>query len=1037
MPRTAFLIPVLCCLWANGGRAVAAPSPAIDVIDLYHTAWGGKDGAPSGVQAMAQTKDGLLWLGAHNGLYSFDGVRFSNIRRVDSSELPSGEVYALLATRTGGLWVSYLFGGASFIEDGKATTYSRSDGLPQGTITSLAESPDGEVWAASTGGLFRWSQGRWDDITERYGLPTRFLRSICIDPDKAVWINTGGSIFFLKPDAYRFEAAPWHIDSVNNPVIARSREGVPWISTHIDGRPAALRLSLRSLEKPAPEDTVWLDKPDAAIDVVERSGALWIDSGTALARVMPGTQRLHGASAIDPANGYPLDQASGSGVQTGFEDQEGDIWLGTTGGIDKFRNSRIHRLPRIIGEITIVAGDEGALWVGLDRSPAIPRGLYGVTFDAPPRRIPGVERVSAGYRGPSGSKWVGGAAGLWHFENGEWRSVPGPESLRGQANADLQTLAEDAEGNLWISVVRSGLFERTAGAWIPYTPKNVASGEYPLIMAADQAGTLWLGYAKNRLTALTGRGERSFSAADGIAVGNVLAIAVVHGRLWVGGDLGLDCFDGHRFVPVGIRGGGSPVSGISGILQSSGGDAWLNTGAGVIHVLSSDLDAWSQHPDGPLKAEWLNYLDGMLGSPTPVRPLPTVLEGTDGRIWFTTTNGVFWSDSGPSARNPIVPSVLVTGIVADGIAFDSGQTVRLGKNLRNLEIDYTAASLVIPERVMFKYRLVGRDAGWQEVGTRRSAFYTDLRPGDYEFRVIASNNDGVWNEVGTQMTLILPPNVFQTFWFRSLCSAAAGGLVVMLFVLRLRQMNLRLHRLLEHRFDARVEERTRIARDFHDSLLQGFQGLMFRLQAVRQLLPARAAEAASQLDAALETGDKAIAEGRDAVLDLRELNPIQGDLTETFAAFGKEFSAIKGPEQPNYRVLAEGDPRTLDPLVRDEVYRVAREAIRNAFKHAHAANIEADLVYGSAHFSIRVRDDGIGIDPHVLARGRRDGHWGLPGMRERAASFKGEINVWSHAGAGTEIELKIPASVAYARSARAWRLPRRESRGKVAPGNPP
>ena len=1009
------------------------PDPGLDVLSLYHTAWSGKDGAPSGVQAMAQSKDGLLWLGAHNGLYNFDGVRFSSVRRVNATELPGGEVYSLLAPRAGGLWVSYLFGGASFLDDGKATNYSRAEGLPQGTITDFAEGADGEIWAASTGGLFRRSQGRWEDITDRYGLPTRFLRSICIDPDKTVWINTGGTILYLKSGAYRFETAPWHIDSVNNPLIARSRDGIPWISTHIDGRPAALRLSLRSLDKPSPEDTLWLDKPDAGVDVVESSGALWIDSGTSLSRVMPGARRPRDSAPADPANDYPLDQASGRAVQIGFEDLEGDIWLGTTGGIDKFRHSRIHKLPQILGEITIVAADAGALWVGLDRSPAVPRGLYNVTLDAPPRRVPNVERISSGYRSPSGSLWVGGAAGLWHFENGEWRSVQGPESLRGQADADLQALAEDAEGNLWISVVRSGLFERTGDAWTGYTPKNVAAKEYPLVMAADHAGGLWLGYAKNRLTALTREGEQAFSAADGIAVGNVLALAIVDGKLWVGGDQGLNYFDGHRFVPVNIS---SPVSGVSGMLQSAGGDAWLNTGAGVIHVQSSDLHAWSRHRDRPLKAEFLNYLDGMLGSPTPVRPLPTVLEGSDGRIWFTTTNGVFWSDPGESPRNPIAPGVLVTGIVADGIAFEPTQIVLLGKDVRNLEIDYTATSLVIPERVMFKYQLIGHDSDWQDVGTRRSAFYTDLRPGSYEFRVIASNNDGVWNEVGGQLTLILPPHLYQTFWFRSLCSAGAAGLLAMLFVLRLRQMNVRVRRLLEQRFDARVEERTRIARDLHDSLLQGFQGLMFRLQAVRQLLPDRAPEAVAQLDTALETGDKAIAEGRDAVRDLRELNLIQGDLGETLAAFGSEFAGNPGPQCPSYRVWVEGEPRTLDAMVRDEVFRVAREAIRNAFRHAGATHIEAELVYGSTHFCVRVRDDGMGIDPHVLAQGRRDGHWGLPGMRERASSFKAEFNVWSQSGAGTEVELRIPAQMAYVRPARSRWLPQRGSRGKVGSGSP-
>jgi signal transduction histidine kinase len=270
-----------------------------------------------------------------------------------------------------------------------------------------------------------------------------------------------------------------------------------------------------------------------------------------------------------------------------------------------------------------------------------------------------------------------------------------------------------------------------------------------------------------------------------------------------------------------------------------------------------------------------------------------------------------------------------------------------------------------------------------------------------------------------------------------LCSAAAAALLVMLFVFRLRQMNVQLRRLLEQRFEARVDERTRIARDLHDSLLQGFQGLMFRLQAVRQLLPARALEAAAELETALETGDKAIAEGRDAVRDLRELNPAQGDLGETLAAFGTEFTAPAGSQRPSYRVLVEGEPRTLDPLLRDEVYRIAREAIRNAFRHARATCIEAELVYQTTHFGIRVRDDGIGMDHHVLAQGRRDGHWGLPGMRERASSFKGEFNVWSQTGAGTEVELKIPALMAYVWPTRLWWLPQHGSRGKVRSGRPP
>jgi signal transduction histidine kinase len=281
--------------------------------------------------------------------------------------------------------------------------------------------------------------------------------------------------------------------------------------------------------------------------------------------------------------------------------------------------------------------------------------------------------------------------------------------------------------------------------------------------------------------------------------------------------------------------------------------------------------------------------------------------------------------------------------------------------------------------------LYGHDVDSQDVGTRRCAFYDDLPLGRDEFHAIASNGDGA---AAQSVAPTLPPPVFQTVWFQLPCAAAVAVCLLSLFVLRVRRMSHRAHRELERRINARVEERTRIARDLHDSLLQGFQGVMFRLQAVRQLLSARSSEAAVLLDAALESGDKAMAEGREAARDLREATLSQGELSETLAAFGKEFLDLLAVPQPTYQLIVEGKPRPLDPLVRDEVYRIAREAIRNAFRHAGATRIEVELVYGAACFRIRVRDDGIGID-----------------------------------GAGTEIELKIPSQIAFAAAERPWRLP--------------
>jgi two-component sensor histidine kinase len=324
-----------------------------------------------------------------------------------------------------------------------------------------------------------------------------------------------------------------------------------------------------------------------------------------------------------------------------------------------------------------------------------------------------------------------------------------------------------------------------------------------------------------------------------------------------------------------------------------------------------------------------------------------------------------------------------------------------------------ALSLANSERVRYRYRLDGFDHGWSDPVAGREVTYTNLGAASYRFRVIACNSDGLWDASEAAVGFEVEPTVWQTWWFRT---SSAALLLLLLWCVYL----YRLHQLAKEfniRLEERVGERTRIARELHDSLLQGFQGLMFRLQAVRDLLPGRATEAMQALDIALERGDKAIAEGRDTVSDLRE--PIMGDsdIAEALTALSKELALQSGNGlAPRVRVQLEGKQRELNPMLRDEVYRIAREALRNAFRHARAQKIEAEITYSDFEFLLHVRDDGGGIDPEVANQGARAGHWGLPGMRERAKSFGGNLEVWSEDGAGTEIELSVPGAIAYGKS---------------------
>jgi len=327
-----------------------------------------------------------------------------------------------------------------------------------------------------------------------------------------------------------------------------------------------------------------------------------------------------------------------------------------------------------------------------------------------------------------------------------------------------------------------------------------------------------------------------------------------------------------------------------------------------------------------------------------------------------------------------------------------------------LQIDYTSPTFLVPPRVKFRYRLDRYDRDWHDAGTRRQAFYTDLPPGKYSFRVIACNSDGFWNDNAAKLDFSVAPAYYQTNWFRILCAALFLALLWAGYQLRVRQ----LHHQFDMTLEARVGERTRIARELHDTLLQSFHGLLLRFQTVSQLLPDRPVEAKEKLDTAIEQAADAITEGRDAVQGLRASTVQSNDLALAISTLGEELAADPNNHRSAFRVAVEGAPRDLHPILRDEIYRIAAEALRNAFRHAQARQVEVEIRYDDEQFRLRVRDDGKGIDPAILSRQDSEGHYGLHGMRERATLIGGKLTVWSEVEAGTEVELRVPASAAYA-----------------------
>lgn len=349
--------------------------------------------------------------------------------------------------------------------------------------------------------------------------------------------------------------------------------------------------------------------------------------------------------------------------------------------------------------------------------------------------------------------------------------------------------------------------------------------------------------------------------------------------------------------------------------------------------------------------------------------------------------------------------------------------MRVPAATRDLEIDYTAVSFSVPQKVQFRYMLEGHDRDWQDAGTRRQAFYTDLAPRHYRFRVIASNSHGVWNQTGTSLDFVVLPAYYQTWWFRSLCIGAFLMLLLAAHRLRLQQVEQQFNL----RLEGRVAERTRIARDLHDTLLQSFQGLLLKLHAVTYVIPNRPAEAQKTLKSVIDQAQQAVTEGRDAVQGLRSFPVVTNDLAQAIQKLGAEISAQSDSNSPSFRVDVQGTPQDLAPIVRDDVYRIAGEAVRNAFQHAQAARIDIEIRYDRRQLRLCVRDNGKGIDADVLESGARAGHYGLPGLQERAKLVGGKLTVSSKPGSGTEIELTIPASVVYASESGRGAIFRRKS----------
>lgn len=1027
-----------------------APAFSLDrdrrIDEFYHTAWTYADGVPGEVHALAQTTDGYLWVGTSTGLVRFDGVRFERFQ--PSSGLPyrQGNVDSLLATPDGGLWVSYWYGGLSFIHNGKVTNYGEGGiSIPFLTAYEFARDRQGVIWAvAGSTGLFRFDGSEWEKIGPDWGYTGR-ADTVFVDRGGRVWVGTGAGMSFLPEGEKRFQIA--------------SRQQLLWVKELREAPDGTLWMAEtgRSVRPvPLPSKEKGTGEPEIQVGsmaiLFDHEGSLWVTSVGDGIRRIPFPERL-GSAKIGQFDSRAEAFAHQNGLTADYlycilEDREGNIWVGTSGGLDQFRQSAVVSSTLQGGPviISLVPGEHGALWVvGSDwRLREIQDGKEAMQVAGPDH-----SEFNNVYRAPNGAMWltsnhssstsfslyrladeqshpIGSSTGeadyrysdrllVWHGmtlrrvrqQLGDKFPFRGTDS-GGTDRAikyNVRAITQDRSDRLWLATeVGAMRLDGSNGTSLASLggPKIGFPAEF-----TDADGRVWFGFDKG-VAMLNGSTVTTFSSKDGVHVGPVTSIEGEGQRIWIGGDFGLEYFDGNRFRQLNPD-DGSTFAGVAGIIADPEEGLWFSENRGVMHIPEAELRSLDSRKT--VAYQVYDKLDGLTAALKGFPTYPTIAHTSDGRIWFATTKGLVWIDPKQIPKNTVPPPVLIESVLANGKHYDSAAPLNLPPRIKNLQIVYTATSLTVPQRVRFRYRLEGQDVEWQDAETRREASYTNLDPGTYKFQVIACNNDGVWNNTGATLNFQVMPAFNQTAWFKILCGLAAAGCLWLMYLLRLKQATDRIRQ----RLGARLEERERIARDLHDTLLQSFNGLLLRFQAVSNLLPARPEEAKQRVDSAIEHASNAITEGRDAVHELRSGGLPTIDLAQAINYFGNELlNSPVSENPPEFRVQVEGSPRVLNPIVRDEVYRIATEALRNAIRHAKARRIEVEIHHDEQQLRLRIRDDGKGIDPGGLDGDRSPGHWGLPGMRERATLMGGKFQVWSELDSGTEIELSVPATSAYA-----------------------
>ena len=986
---------VLACLVTDARAADPNRLPAQYVRGQWTTETGFPGG---GVNGIAQTADGYLWIGTDRGLLRFDGFNFRPVSFTSIAAASSVPVLQLLTDAGGELWIRPQ--GAYLVRQRDHKFESLRYDLP--AITALSKDNHGGVLVSDiVRGTFRFTAG---DV-QKLGPSLPPVISMAETADGQVWLGTlGDGLFFLTGGrATNVNAGP---DRKINSLLPIGDE--LWVGTdtglyHGNGN------GFRRLELPS-----FLGSVQVLSILRDHESNLWLGTTRGLLRI--------NGKGISFSEENEL--RGDGGINVLFEDREGNLWIGGARGLGRIRDSAFityssvgnHRFEH---NGPVYVDPEGRTWFAPAQG-----GLY-VLQNGRVQPVPSIppNEVVYSITGAADEVWAGrqrGGLTRLQFRNGAIRSQSYTEA-NGLAQNTAYAVYENRDGSVWTSTLNSGVSKFKDGRFTTYTTANGLASNTVSSILETRDGAVWFA-TPTGLSSFSNGQRRTYTTAEGLPSPEVNCLFEdSSGTLWSGTSAGLASFaSGHFQVP-----NESPDvlrEQILGMADDKSGRFWIATSHHVLRVTRDKLLS------GVVKAVDVHEYDQADGleSTEGVKRSRSVVSDAAGRIWFSLSRGLSVVDPSQIADDSVPALPHIEAITADNNSANLAASVHIPPSPRRITFEYTGLSLAAPGRIRFRYFLENFDSSWSQPVAEREAVYTNLGPGSYRFRLVASNSEGLWNGPETAIALNVAPAYYQTYWFRLSCIAAFLGMLAAAYQLRLRQLS----REFNLRLEERVAERTRIARELHDTLLQTLHGLMFRFQAARNMFARRPEEAMEALDGAIRRTEEAITESRDAIKDLRLDRATSTDLAELLTTTGQELetSVDANVNRPTFRLIVEGERHDLSFGIQDEVYRIGRELLRNAFQHAHAHQIEAEIRYDDRALTLLVRDDGNGIDPKVLKEGGHPGHWGLPGIRERAKQIRAQIDFWSENQAGTEVQLTVPGKVAYKASAHqvGFRLFRRE-----------